>query len=158
LSKPLGNPKILIIKSKRTLFLYSEGRIVRRYNIALGFNPEGDKVKEGDGRTPEGRYYVCGKNPESRYYLSLALSYPNEKDAERGLKAGLINQSQYKEIISAIGDKSRPPSDTPIGGEIFIHGHGTKSDWTLGCIAMENEDIKELYEVMPMGAPVIILP
>ena len=158
LSKPLPNPKILIIKSKRTLFLYSDNKIVRRYHIGLGFKPTGDKIKEGDGRTPEGKYYICTKNPKSRYYLSLGLNYPNEQDADRGLKAGLINQSQYERIINATRNKSVPPWDTPLGGEIFIHGHGAHSDWTLGCITMENEDVKELYEAVGLGTRVVILP
>ena len=158
LSKPLPGPSIIIMKGKRSLFLYSDDRIVRQYPIGLGFNPTGDKIREGDGRTPEGTYYVCNKNPRSRYYLSLGLSYPDEEDAARGLKAGLINQSQYENIVCALRNKSIPPWDTPLGGEIFIHGHGAQSDWTLGCIALENEHVKELYEALPLGTRVLILP
>jgi len=158
LEKRLVHPKIVVSKSRRRLYLYSKSAIVRAYRIGLGFQPAGHKVREGDGRTPEGKYYVCVKNPKSRYYLSLGLSYPNVRDAESGLRKGLITRRQYQEIAEAIRNGGTPPWNTALGGEIFIHGHGTKSDWTLGCIAMENEDIRELYNAVPVGTPVIIQP
>ena len=158
LEKRLVHPKIVVSKSRRRLYLYSKSAIVRAYRIGLGFQPAGHKVREGDGRTPEGKYYVCVKNPKSRYYLSLGLSYPNVRDAESGLRKGLITRRQYQEIAEAIRNGGTPPWDTALGGEVFIHGHGTKSDWTLGCIAMENEDIRELYNAVPVGTPVIIQP
>jgi murein L,D-transpeptidase YafK len=158
LKTPLPDPKIIVVKADRTLTLYSGEKAVRKYRVGLGFSPEGHKIREGDGRTPEGTYYICNKNPESRYHLSLGVSYPNEKDAERGQKEGLITQSQYQEIMDAQRNRSRPPWDTPLGGEIFIHGHGAHSDWTLGCIALEDEDIEELYNAVEVGTPVLVLP
>jgi murein L,D-transpeptidase YafK len=155
-SKRLAEPKIVVDKGKRRLFLCSDSRIVRSYHIALGFQPTGDKVKEGDGRTPEGRYYVCVKNPKSQYYLSLGLSYPNIQDAERGLREGLINYEQYDRIAEAIREGRQPPWHTPLGGEIFIHGDGSKRDWTLGCIALHNNDMQELYDAVSVGTPVLI--
>jgi murein L,D-transpeptidase YafK len=156
LEKPLVGPKIVISKSNRRLYLYSDSKIVRSYHIGLGSRPTGDKVKEGDGRTPEGQYYVCIKNPKSRYYLSLGLSYPNVQDAERGLREGLISREQYQEIAEAISKGAKPPWDTRLGGEIFIHGHGGERDWTLGCIALDDRDIRELYDVVDAGTPVLI--
>jgi len=158
LEKPLINPRIIISKSKRRLELYCDSTIVRSYRIGLGFQPIGDKVREGDGRTPEGNYYVCVKNPKSRYYLSLGLSYPNIRDAKRGLREGLISHKQYNEIVQAIRNRRIPPWNTALGGEIFIHGHGSKSDWTLGCIALNDSDIHELYEAISIGTPVEIQP
>ncbi|MHC4258947.1 MAG: L,D-transpeptidase family protein [Planctomycetota bacterium] len=155
-SKRLVEPKIVVDKSKRRLFLYSDSKIVRSYRIVLGFQPTGDKVEEGDGRTPEGRYYVCVKNPKSQYYLSLGLSYPNIQDAERGLRGGLISRQQYRRIAEAISQGRQPPWHTPLGGEIFIHGDGSKRDWTLGCIALNNDDMRELYDVVSVGTPVLI--
>jgi murein L,D-transpeptidase YafK len=96
------------------------------------------------------------KNPKSQYYLSLGLSYPNIQDAERGLREGLISREQYDRIAEAIREGRRPPWHTPLGGEIFIHGDGSKKDWTLGCIALHNNDIRELYDVVPVGTPVLI--
>ena len=83
LNLPLVQPKIVVIKSTRRLMLYSEGRLVRTYRIALGSSPTDDKVLEGDRRTPEGNFYIFTKNDKSAYYLSLGLSYPNIEDAEQ---------------------------------------------------------------------------
>jgi murein L,D-transpeptidase YafK len=158
LKLPLVEPKIIVKKSQRALILYSDDQIVRAYRIGLGVNPDDDKTHEGDGCTPEGEFYICSKNSQSRFSLSLGLSYPNQEDAERGLRDGLITQAQHDHIVRAIQEGSRPPWDTPLGGEIFIHGHGSGSDWTAGCIALENENIRELYDAVPKGTPVIIEP
>jgi murein L,D-transpeptidase YafK len=124
--------------------------------VGLGFSPVDGKVREGDGCTPEGEFYVCVKNAASKFYLSLGLSYPNAEDAERGLRDGLITKAQHDQIISAISRKVRPPWDTPLGGQIFIHGNGSRSDWTWGCVAVEDAEIKELFDALPMGTPVRI--
>jgi murein L,D-transpeptidase YafK len=124
----------------------------------LGFSPVVDKVREGDGATPEGEFYIFVKNNKSAYYLSLGISYPNAEDAERGFRDGLINKNQRDNILEAIRTKAAPPQYTNLGGLIYIHGHGSRSDWTWGCVALENEDIKELYEAVHVGTPVTILP
>ncbi|HYE16422.1 MAG TPA: L,D-transpeptidase [Pyrinomonadaceae bacterium] len=158
LKLPLTEPKIVVSKRARRLVLYSAGRPVRAYRVVLGFAPEGDKVEQGDGRTPEGAFYVCMKNERSRFYLSLGLSYPDEEDAARGLRDGLITRAQHDRIARAIRRKLTPPWNTRLGGEIFIHGGGTASDWTAGCVALENEHIKELFDSVPLGAAVVINP
>lgn len=158
LKLPLVNPKIVVTKSKRQLALYSDGKLVRMYTVGLGFSPKDDKARQGDGCTPEGSFYVCVKNPQSSFYLSLGLSYPNKEHAERGLRERIITRAQYNEIISAIERRERPPWNTPLGGEIFIHGNGSQSDWTWGCIALDNENMKELYDAIPKGAKVVIEP
>ncbi len=154
----IRNPEIVIHKSNRRLLLYSGGEVVRTYRTGLGFSPKGHKRKEGDGRTPEGSYYICCKNPNSRYYLSLGLSYPNEQDAAKGLQDGRITQTQCGKIARAIRRKSTPPWNTPLGGEIFIHGRGSHRDWTHGCIALDDGDMREIFEAVPVGTLVIILP
>ena len=158
LKLPLVEPKIIVSKSARRLTLYARGEAVRIYRVGLGSNPKDDKTRQGDGCTPEGSFYVCVKNPNSSYYLSLGLSYPNKEHAERGLRSRLITRAQYDRIIKALEARSRPLWDTPLGGEVFIHGNRSKSDWTLGCVALENDDMKELFDVIPKGAPVIIEP
>ncbi|HUW55986.1 MAG TPA: L,D-transpeptidase [Planctomycetota bacterium] len=158
LATPLESPKIVIRKSKRRLVLHSAGKAVRTYRVGLGFEPTGDKEREGDGRTPEGEFYVCNKNRTSKFYLSLGLSYPNTEDAARGLKDGLITREQHDAIVRAITHGERPPWDTALGGEIFIHGNGASRDWTWGCIALEDEDVRELFEAVPIGTPVVIQP
>jgi murein L,D-transpeptidase YafK len=158
LKLPLSNPRIIVFKSKRRLELYSQDRMVRSYRIGLGSNPVDDKVKQGDRRTPEGEFYVCIKNSKSTYYLSLGLSYPNQEDAERGLRDGLINRDTYNQIINAIRDGRTPPQNTALGGEIYIHGHGAGDDWTWGCVALDNSDVRELFEAVPKGTSVVIKP
>jgi murein L,D-transpeptidase YafK len=138
------------------LWLYADGRVVRTYKIALGSNPVDDKVRQGDRATPEGEFYICVKNARSNFYLSLGLSYPNIEDAERGLRDKLITRATRDRIVRAIQNRRRPPWDTALGGEIFIHGGGTDGDWTWGCVALANADIKELFDSLPMGTSVRI--
>ncbi|MFY9608503.1 MAG: L,D-transpeptidase [Blastocatellia bacterium] len=158
LKLPLVEPRIEVSKSKRELILYSAGKAVRVYRIGLGSNPKDDKRAQGDGCTPEGEFYVCSKNPKSSYYLSLGLSYPNDEDAERGLRDKLISKAQRDQIVRSIRGRSCPPWNTRLGGEVFIHGNGSSSDWTLGCVALDNENMKELFGVIPKGTPVKIRP
>lgn len=156
LPRPILNPRIVVSKSKRRLTLYSSDRVVRTYPIGLGSSPIEDKVREGDRRTPEGDFYICIKNTRSKFFLSLGLSYPNQQHAERGLRDGLISRSQYEQIIDALKKKRQPPQYTPLGGEIFIHGNGSHSDWTWGCVALDDKDMRELFDAVPVGTPVRI--
>jgi len=158
LKLPLADPHVVVKKSRRRLMLFDGDKQLRAYRVGLGYTPAGDKTRQGDGRTPEGSFYVCVKNAASKFYLSLGLSYPDKEHAARGLRDGLINRAQHDEIISALARQQRPPWDTRLGGEIFIHGNGSASDWTWGCIALDNEDMKELFEAMPKGAAVVIEP
>jgi murein L,D-transpeptidase YafK len=158
LKLPLVNPKVVVSKSKRRLWLFADGQVVRTYPIALGANPVDDKVKQGDRATPEGDFYICVKNARSNFYLSLGLSYPNIEDAERGLRNRLITRAVRDRIVQAIKNNRRPPWDTALGGEIFLHGGGTEGDWTWGCVALANADIKELFDALPLGTSVRIEP
>ena len=153
---PLVSPRIIVTKSKRRLRLYSGEKLVREYRVGLGLSPIEDKIKAGDRRTPEGEFYICRKNARSKFYLSLELSYPNKPHADRGLRDGLISGAQYNQIITALQNKGVPPQNTHLGGEIFIHGNGSGSDWTWGCVALEDKDVKELFEIIPVGTPVTI--
>jgi len=149
---------LVVYKARRQMELYDGETLVKTYRIALGLNPVEDKRKEGDGCTPQGEFYVCTKNDRSRFHLFMGLSYPNEEDAERGLKSGLISQEDNARILEALAARKRPPWHTRLGGEIGIHGEGSQVDWTQGGIAMENDDIEELFMVMELGSPVRILP
>ncbi|MGI8544440.1 MAG: L,D-transpeptidase family protein [Aridibacter sp.] len=154
----LENPKILVKKKERKLELFDGEKLIKTYKIALGFAPVGDKEIEGDGKTPEGDFYVFTKNSKSNFYLSLGVSYPNIEDAERGFKQELITKEQHDLIVQAINNKKTPPQKTKLGGEIYLHGNGNLTDWTHGCIALTNTDIKELFDMIPIGAPVEIIP
>lgn len=155
---PLKNPLIVVKKSERKLFLYDDQKLIKTYQIALGFAPEGDKETEGDGKTPEGEFYIFTKNPQSSFYLSLGVSYPSVEDAERGLKNELITINQRDEIVKAIDEKKMPLQKTKLGGEIYIHGNGNSNDWTWGCVALDDSDIKELFDAIPVGAKIRIEP
>lgn len=111
LTLPLVNPSIVVTKSKRLLRLYSAGKVVKEYRVGLGLSPVEDKIKAGDRRTPEGEFYICRKNSQSKFYLSLELSHPNKKHADRGLRDGLITRSQYNQIVSALRQKRVPPQN-----------------------------------------------
>ena len=137
----VADARIVVLKGERVVILYSGGVEVRRYPCIIGGNPAGTKEREGDLRTPEGDYTICVKNPNSKYHRSLGLNYPNEQDAARGLRLGIINRQQHDEIVAALRARKRPPWNTPMGGEIFIHGRGTGRDTTLGCVALANADI-----------------
>ncbi len=153
----LAEPSIVIRKSARKLEIFDGKKLVKTYTMVLGFSTKGDKEIEGDGRTPEGEFYVFTKNAESRFHLSLGLSYPSKDDAKRGLAAGLISKEEYAEILKAIDEGGMPPQKTKLGGEIYIHGGGTDSDWTDGCVALKNEEMGEIFAMIPVGTKVKIL-
>jgi murein L,D-transpeptidase YafK len=158
LKLPLVSPKIVVKKAERKLLLYSANKLVRTYRIGLGLSPVGDKVRQGDRRTPEGDFYVFTKNDKSAFYLSLGISYPNAAHTERGLRDGLITKAQYDAIMRALKAQKAPPQNTALGGDIYIHGNGASSDWTWGCVALENENIRELFDAVSVGTPVKIAP
>jgi murein L,D-transpeptidase YafK len=136
---------IVVEKANRTLTLYAGKKVVKAYRIALGGNPEGHKEQEGDSRTPEGRYTIDAKNPKSSFHLSLHISYPDKRDRARARRKGV----------------------SP-GGAIMIHGTpdylsalhavGVYRDWTAGCIAVTNDEIEEIYRMVPIGTPITIKP
>lgn len=136
---------ILVEKQKRLMTLFHQQQPLRVYRIALGFSPVGPKDRQGDGKTPEGRYKIVAKNPNSRFHLSLKISYPSPEDRKKAKVQGI----------------------SP-GGEIMIHGLGKYQgflgkkhllrDWTLGCIALTNEEIEEIYPFISVGTPIEIKP
>jgi hypothetical protein len=158
LPKTLVDPRLLAEKSRRTLTVFSDGRPVKTYRIALGSDPVRPKERKGDERTPEGTFYVCVKNTESRFHLSLGLSYPSVTDAERGVRDKLISTREQRAIVDAVRHYRKPPWNTKLGGEIMIHGGGTKTDWTQGCLALSDSDIDEIYPLIPLGTEVEIRP
>lgn len=130
--------KILVFKSSRTMHLLHESTVLRSFRIDLGFAPTGDKRISGDGKTPEGVYYIDRRNPRSQFHLSLGISYPNKRDIAEAAALG------------------KSP-----GGNIFIHGRGRAGnfrgpDWTWGCIAVTNKEMEEIYAMVRKGTPIII--
>lgn len=154
----LARPRIEVFKARRELRLFNGDQLIKTCHVALGTNPVPPKEHQGDRATPEGSYFICQKNPKNRFHLSLAISYPGPVDASRGLKAGLISKWEYNAIMKADADRTVPPWDTRLGGEVFVHGNGSSSDWTWGCIALDDVDIEELYRLVPVWTPITIRP
>ena len=154
----IENPYLIVKKGERKLEIFDGEKLVKTYRIGLGFAPEGDKKIEGDGKTPLGEFYVFTKNDQSKFYLSLGVSYPSIDDATRGLRDNLISQAEHDAIIQAVFDKKMPPQNTRLGGEIYIHGGGAEKDWTWGCLALKDEEMKEIFEAIPLGAKISIVP
>jgi hypothetical protein len=139
-----------------TLLVYGGRKLVKAYPAALGFDPIGDKEKRGDYRTPEGQFYLCGRNGQSRFFRSLRLNYPNAEDAARGLRQGIVDRATHNRIVRANKRGGVPSQNTDLGGDIMIHGGGIGSNWTWGCIALENSAVQELFDFLPMNTPVEI--
>jgi uncharacterized SAM-binding protein YcdF (DUF218 family) len=159
----LKMPRVVVRKTAGMLELFDGGRLVKTYPCITGRNV-GDKAVEGDKRSPVGTFHIVFKNPLSQFHLSLGLDYPGREDAERGLASGLITRAQYDGILEALGsDLTRKENQdklwyTPLGGEIFIHGHSDGRTGTAGCIALSNDDVEELYAILPLGTEVEIRP
>lgn len=137
--------KILVEKSARRLTLFSSGRKLKEYRIALGSSPVGPKQREGDGRTPEGNYKIDFHKSDSAFHRALHISYPDEADAGRAAEAGVAP-----------------------GGDIMIHGlpngfgalgpaHRWR-DWTAGCIAVTDSEIDEIWASVADGTLIEIRP
>ncbi len=143
---PVGSyqtDKIVVVKSTHTMTLYSKGQVLRTYRVALGRGSGNPKRQQGDHETPEGLYSIDAKNAHSRFHLALHVSYPNTQDRERAQKLGVDP-----------------------GGDIMIHGieNGLgwlgslqhQIDWTDGCIALTDQEIAEVWKLVPVGTPVEI--
>ena len=137
--------RVVVHKSLRRLELVKDGAVMRSFKIALGLMPEGDKLREGDFRTPEGRYELVDRNADSDFFLSIRISYPNAVDRRQARARGLAP-----------------------GGAIMIHGqpnfptHSEQyyqlTDWTNGCIAVSNADMVDIWLMTTRNTPIEILP
>lgn len=154
----IHKPELYVYKEKRRMYVIQSNVLVRDYPIGLGFSPRGDKQRGGDGKTPEGDFVVCVKNPESRFVKSLGLNYPDKKRAERAVLSGLITPIELRGIVASLDRLMLPPSNTALGGQIFIHAGGAHKDWTNGCIALYDRDMDELFVMAGEGTPVSIRP
>jgi murein L,D-transpeptidase YafK len=135
--------RIVVEKSARRMVLLQSGQVVREYRVALGFTPTGHKDRQGDGRTPEGLFRIDRRNDRSAYHLSLGLDYPQPRDRARARAGGY----------------------SP-GGDIMIHGQPNslpdsvivKGDWTAGCIAVSNAEMREIWSVTDKNTLVEVKP
>lgn len=140
--KSYNGPEVTSVqvhKADRKMYLLHHDKVLKKYDVALGFAPQGHKQFEGDGKTPEGTYFINRRNPNSEFHLSLGISYPNAADRE----------------FAELNGKSP-------GGDIFIHGWSRRPirqrDWTAGCIAVKDREIETVYAMIRDGTPIYILP
>ncbi|MDO8881446.1 MAG: L,D-transpeptidase family protein [Pseudotabrizicola sp.] len=140
--KTYNGPEVTSVqvhKGARKMYLLHHQKVLKKYDIALGFAPSGHKEFEGDGRTPEGTYIIDRRNPNSEFHLSIGISYPNQADREYAKSLG------------------KSP-----GGDIFIHGGPrrpvSRRDWTAGCIAVTDKEMERIYAMVKNGTPIQILP
>lgn len=137
--------RVVVFKKERTLQLMNAGKVIKTYKIALGGNPIGPKMRQGDHKTPEGNYVLDSRNLHSQFYKSIHISYPNSQDRAAARKHGV----------------------SP-GRDVFLHGlpdgygwigkeHRMK-DWTDGCIAVTDQEMDEIWRAVPNGTPIEIRP
>ncbi len=154
----LKTPHAVVLKSKRVLHLFDGDSLIRSYPIDLGFSPEGGKRRQGDGRTPLGAFRVVTRNPDSPYHRFLGLDYPDRAAVEAGRAEGLISPGEAAAILDSLESGGCPDWSTALGGGIGIHGRRRGFDWTAGCIALSDEHVAELFDVLRIGDRVEILP
>lgn len=148
---------IVIEKEKRCLSVYdAEGQRLLHCRAALGRNPVGHKQCEGDGKTPEGSYFVCLKREKGKYGQSLGISYPSLTDAKNAVSDGRLDASLLHLFEDAERATKRPPWGTSLGGEIYIHAGGSERDWTAGCIALDEGNMARVFALMEHGNRVLI--
>lgn len=150
--------RLLIEKQKRLLTVYDDRQALLCVPVALGREPTGHKMREGDGRTPEGCYYICLKRAQGKFGCALGISYPSLSDARRAVRDGRISADLLPLFEAAEKAQKRPPWGTPLGGEIYIHGGGDQADWTAGCIALSDENMARLFALCREGDRVEITP
>lgn len=144
-ASPVLAERMVVAKGERRLYVLRDGAILKSYRVALGRQPRGTKLYQGDGRTPEGRYQVSALKADSRFYRAIRVSYPNEQDSERARGLGL-----------------------PAGGDIMIHGlaperrhYGAghwRFNWTDGCIAVTDREMDEIWRWVTVGTAIEIRP
>lgn len=155
--------RIEVYKQAHQLLAYCEGGPVRRMSAAIG-RESGHKQGEGDQRTPEGSYRIIGPLENSRFHGFIPIDYPSLADADAALAARRITRRDRARIAAAHAHGVQPPVDTPLGGDIGIHGEGPRwsgdslhMDWTYGCIAVTDADLDFLASRVAAGVPIEIL-
>jgi murein L,D-transpeptidase YafK len=143
--RPAKADRIIVEKTERRLYLLRDGEVMKSYLVALGRQPKGTKLYQGDGRTPEGTYEISAFNAQSRFHRSLRVSYPNEHD---------------RAVARALGQA--------VGGDIMVHGLAPERrnfenehwryNWTNGCIAVDDDEIEEIWQRVAIGTPIEIRP
>ncbi len=158
ISIPIENARLVIRKKAYTLDLYAGKVHLRRYAIALSSQPKGDKIKEGDRKTPLGKFYVCEKYPMRAW---MEISYPTSLHAAIALKKGIINKITYNAIVKSQKTGNIPPHNTGMGHDVGLHAAGfpygkMRKNCTAGCVGTEDPEAYELYYSVPLNSVVEI--
>lgn len=158
--------EIHVDKQANSMVVLQGKNIIKKYSISIGRGGIGDKKIVGDKKTPVGEYYVTRLKNSDKFHYFFGLNYPNQKDGLIGYKRKLISLSQFKAIKKASINKVTPPQNTKLGGAIGIHGIGRQTkqkllihkniNWTEGCIAVENHEVRELKKYIKIGTLVKI--
>ncbi|WP_417335597.1 L,D-transpeptidase family protein [Halobacteriovorax marinus] len=146
--------RVEVRKSNRVMELIDhKGEVIRTYDVMLGQSPIGPKVQRGDNKTPEGKYKINWRNPKSSYFLSLHISYPNKEDRQNSRDLGVDPGDNI--FIHGLPNKIQRLSsfERRIAESILL-----STDWTNGCIAVSNKDMQEIWDLVPNGADIEILP
>jgi hypothetical protein len=157
--------RIEVRKAAREVVAHCEGGASLRMTAAMGREPRGHKVASGDLRTPEGLYRIAGPLERNRFHGFVPIDYPSLADADAALADGRITASDHARIADAHARGVQPPVDTPLGGDIGIHGEGARwagdslhLDWTYGCIAVSDPDLDFIAPRVQIGVEIEILP
>jgi murein L,D-transpeptidase YafK len=158
--------EIVVDRSEQRLMIKKNGNVLRSFDAAFGSGGRKAKQKRGDRLTPTGVYKISEIRRSDRFHLFFEINYPNVRDAVRGLKSKLISKKQYNAILDAHIYRKRPPQNTPLGGQLGIHGIGNETkdkieihqiaDWTQGCIALRNHEVEALLSYIDVGTTVTI--
>jgi len=161
---PQADPWILVDAEGQTLSVFRGDELIDRFDdIAIGRGGVSSNRTRGDGTTPSGTFHIDRIRPSSRFVLFFGIDFPRPEHARRALDGGRIDDRDYRRIIAAFERNESPPQDTPLGGQLGIHGLGTADEtvhqslnWTQGCIALTNAQIKRLSKWVYRGMRVEI--
>ncbi len=160
-----GADWVLVDTQALTLTVFSaKNRVLARFhNIAIGSGGPADMHLQGDETTPRGLFHVAWIDRRSRFNTFYGLNYPNARIARHAVDTGILNQAQFDAIMQAVRHHRIPPQNTPLGGQLGIHGLGRGDldiqrtiNWTNGCVALTNHDIRRLGQWVHVGTRVII--
>jgi hypothetical protein len=156
--------RLTVHKAERRLYAHCEGGMLVPLRIALGRDPVGHKLRAGDHRTPEGDYRIAGPPLRNRFHRYVPIDYPSRADADAALAEGRISRADHARILAAHRRGVPPPADTPLGGNVGLHGEGARwrgesagLDWTYGCIALADRDLDFVIDRVRVGTPIAIL-
>lgn len=152
------SPRIVILKSQHTLYLFDRSKIVRKYQIRVGPDSMNCRLDPVEGCTPVGMFQIVSKKRGSLHHRFLGIDYPDISAVRYGVRYGFISLGEARALERAHHERVCPSWLTALGGAVGIHGGGERSKSTAGCIALADAHVAELFEVMRIGDAVEILP